>query len=62
MTALSASAIAADNVEPNNLPFRDVQITSEAPTSRTQIEEQLRQAKADGEYTFGELDYPPSNN
>lgn len=48
-TLLAAGAQAADNIEPNNTPFQGVygQDDSNA-TSRTQVEADLAQAKAQG--------------
>ena len=61
MTVLSAGANAASpNIEPNNVPFQGVygqQADTNTPT-RTQVVAELAQSKADGQYTFGELDYP----
>lgn len=41
---LSAGAYAAD---------------TQPPLTRAQVQAELAQAKASGEYSFGELDYPP---
>ena len=56
---LSAGAQAAPNAEPNNLPYQGVysQTDANAPT-RAQVQAELAQAKANGQYTFGELEYP----
>lgn len=56
---LSAGAQAAPNAEPNNLPYQGVygQTDANAPT-RAQVQAELAQAKANGQYTFGEQDYP----
>jgi len=56
---LSAGAQAAPNAEPNNLPYQGVygQTDANAPT-RAQVQAELAQAKANGQYTFGELQYP----
>ncbi|KOF52866.1 MULTISPECIES: DUF4148 domain-containing protein [unclassified Achromobacter] len=61
LAALSASAFASSNVEPNNIPFQGVYGQVEPGTpSRAQVVQELQQAKANGQYTFGELDYPPA--
>ena len=60
MSVLSAGAYAASpNIEPNNVPFQGVygQVDANAPT-RAQVAADLAQAKANGQYTFGEEDYP----
>ncbi|OWT74615.1 MULTISPECIES: DUF4148 domain-containing protein [unclassified Achromobacter] len=33
--------------------------TTAAAKTRAQVEQELAEAKASGQYTFGELDYPP---
>jgi len=36
--------------------------TAIAAKTRAQVEQELAEAKATGQYTFGELDYPPKRN
>lgn len=36
--------------------------TATAGKTRAQVEQELADAKATGQYTFGELDYPPKRN
>jgi len=62
MSLLSAGAYAASpNIEPNNVPFQGVygQVDTNAP-SRAQVAAELAQAKAAGQVSFGDLDYPPA--
>ncbi|AZY52573.1 DUF4148 domain-containing protein [Bordetella avium] len=61
LTLLTAAAQASQNIEPNNIPYQGVygQQDSQAKT-RAQVAQELAQAKADGQYTTGELDYPPA--
>ncbi|MFU2050607.1 DUF4148 domain-containing protein [Bordetella hinzii] len=59
LAALSAGAQASQNIEPNNVPFQGVYSQNDSSATRAQVAADLQQAKADGQYTFGELDYPP---
>ncbi len=59
LAALSAGAYASQNIEPNNIPFQGVYSQSDSSATRAQVAADLQQAKAGGQYTFGELDYPP---
>lgn len=60
ISLLSAGAYAASpNIEPNNVPFQGVYGQTDANTpTRAQVSAELAQAKANGQYTFGEEDYP----
>ncbi|MFC4277252.1 DUF4148 domain-containing protein [Achromobacter aloeverae] len=50
---------------PRATPAQQTQAQTQAPgaaaprKTRAQVQEELAQAKANGQYTFGELDYPP---
>ncbi|MFQ1061760.1 DUF4148 domain-containing protein [Bordetella trematum] len=59
MAVIAGGAHASDNTEPNNTPYDGVygRVDANAKT-RAQVLEELAQAKANGQYTFGELDYP----
>ncbi|KCB24498.1 DUF4148 domain-containing protein [Bordetella hinzii] len=59
MAMLSAGAYASQNIEPNNVPFQGVYGQQDQAKSSAQVKEDLTQAKANGQYTFGENDYPP---
>lgn len=58
MAALSAGAYASSNVEPNDTPYQGVYGQVDNNASSAQVADQLAQAKTNGQYTFGELDYP----
>lgn len=59
MAVLSGAAYAGQNIEPNNVPYQGVygQVDNQAKTS-AQVAQELADAKANGQYTFGENDYP----
>ncbi|SAI69295.1 Uncharacterised protein [Bordetella ansorpii] len=47
-TLIGATAYAADNVEPNDTPFQGVYGQPDSNVTRTQVEAELAQAKANG--------------
>lgn len=59
--ALSASAYAADNIEPNNVPFQGV-YGQQDPNGKTreQVRAELAEAKAQGLVVYGENEQPPA--
>ncbi|AHV92779.1 DUF4148 domain-containing protein [Bordetella holmesii] len=60
MAMLSTGAYASQNIEPNNVPFQGVYGQQEQGKSNAQVQQELANAKATGQYTFGENDYPPA--
>ncbi|OZI70714.1 DUF4148 domain-containing protein [Bordetella genomosp. 12] len=58
LAVLSTGAYASQNIEPNDVPFQGVYSQADSATTRAQVAADLQQAKASGQYTFGELDYP----
>ncbi|ARP93603.1 DUF4148 domain-containing protein [Bordetella genomosp. 13] len=58
-TLMGANAYAADNIEPNNVPFQGVYGQQEQiGKTRAQVQAELQAAKAAGLVTFGESEQP----
>ncbi|ARP93601.1 DUF4148 domain-containing protein [Bordetella genomosp. 13] len=56
---VGVSAYAADNIEPNNVPFQGVHgQQQDQGKTRAQVEAELAQAKAQGRVSFGEQEEP----
>lgn len=58
LTIIGVNAYAADNIEPNNVPFQGVYGQQEQGKTRAQVQAELAQAKAQGLVAFGESEQP----